>query len=50
MSAWIIVNAIAMVLCWKWATYDFEHGNNTMGWLNVFFSAWNAAAIANQIF
>jgi hypothetical protein len=32
------------------ATIDFEHGNNKMGWLNIFFSAWNAAAIADKLF
>lgn len=39
-----------MILCWNWATRDFENGNTAMGWLNIFFSAWNAAAIADKLF
>ena len=50
MSAWILINAVVMVLCWKWATRDFENGNDVMGWVNIFFSAWNGAAIASAIF
>jgi hypothetical protein len=50
MSAWIILNTVVMILCWKWATHDFENGNTTMGWVNIFFSAWNAASIASAIF
>jgi hypothetical protein len=48
--SWIIVlNVVAMILCWRWATWDFEHGNTAMGWFNIFFSAWNAASLASAI-
>ena len=48
---WVtLLNVVAMILCWNWATRDFENGNTGMGWLNIFFSAWNAAAIADKLF
>jgi hypothetical protein len=49
--SWIIaLNVVAMIMCWRWATRDFANGKTTWGWLNVFFSAWNAASIASAIF
>jgi hypothetical protein len=50
MNMFIVLNALFMVMCWKFATIDFKHGNNKMGWLNIFFSAWNAAALADKLF
>jgi len=45
----ILLNAIFMVLCWSWATDAFKEERNTMGWLNIFVSAWNAASIASAV-
>jgi hypothetical protein len=50
MSGWVILNIFLAWLMLKWAKRDFENGNNTLGWVNIFFSAWNAAAAANAIF
>jgi hypothetical protein len=50
MSWMIVLNTVVMVLCWRWATRDFENGNTAMGWFNIFFSAWNAASIASAVF
>jgi len=50
MNMFIVLNVLFMVMCWKFATIDFKNGNNKMGWLNIFFSAWNAAVIADKLF
>ena len=50
MNAWTIVNILVAWLLWTWAQRDFEAGHNKLGWFNIFFSAWNAAAAANAIF
>jgi hypothetical protein len=50
MSFWVVINIFLAWLMWKWAERDFEAGNNKLGWMNIFFSAWNAAAAANAIF
>jgi hypothetical protein len=50
MTWMLVLNAFFMVACWRWSTRDFENKNPGMGWLNVFFSAWNGAAIASAIF
>ncbi len=49
MNAWVIVNIFLAWLMWKWAERDFENGHNKLGWMNIFFTAWNAAAAANAI-
>ena len=49
MSFWVVLNIFFAWITWKWAQRDFENGNTTLGWLNIFFSAWNAAAAANAI-
>lgn len=50
MSIWVLLNIFLAWLMWKWAQRDFEAGNNKLGWMNIVFSAWNAAAAANVIF
>lgn len=49
MSGWFILNIFIAWLMLKWARRDFEAGHNGLGWMNIFFSAWNAAAAANAI-
>jgi len=49
MSIWVLINIILVWFCWDWAKRDFENGKNTLGWINIFFSAWNAAAAANAL-
>lgn len=49
MSGWFILNIFIAWLMLKWTRRDFEAGHNKMGWFNIFFSAWNAAAAANAI-
>jgi hypothetical protein len=49
MSIWVALNIFLAWLMLKWARQDFEAGHNAMGWANIVFSAWNAAAAANAI-
>ena len=49
MSIWVVVNIFAAWFLWIWARRDFEAGHTKMGWFNIFFSAWNAAAAANAL-
>ncbi len=49
MNVWTILNIVLAWFCWKWAQRDFENGYPKLGWMNIFFSAWNAAAAANAI-
>ena len=49
MTVWTVVNIFVAWLLWTWAKRDFEAGHTKMGWMNIFFSAWNAAAAANAI-
>lgn len=49
MIAWTIVNIFAAWLLWTWAQRDFAAGYNKLGWFNIFFSAWNAAAAVNAV-
>jgi len=46
---WIVLNFIFMIVLGFWAKRDFENGYNWLGWLNLFFSAWNAAAFASAV-
>lgn len=50
MSFWVALNILLAWLLWTWAMRDFENGHNKLGWANVVFSAWNAAAAASAIF
>lgn len=44
-----IINLIFSYMTWKWAQRDFENGHNSLGWINIFVSAMNAAAFASYI-
>jgi hypothetical protein len=35
---------------WNWATDAFNNDMKFMGWIYIFFSAWNAASLAAMIF
>lgn len=50
MSLWVVFNIFFAWLMLKWAKRDFEEGHNKLGWMNIVFSAWNAAAAASAIF
>ena len=50
MSFWVVLNIFFAWFMLKWAKRDFENGRNGLGWMNLVFSAWNAAAAANVIF
>ena len=46
---WVyLINMVLVYLSWKWATEAFENGNDTAGWINIFVSAINAAAVASH--
>ena len=42
----LFVNGVLSVLFWHWASKAFENKMDKIGWLYIFFSAWNAAALA----
>jgi hypothetical protein len=44
----ILLNILFAIVLGHWAKRDFERGYNTAGWVNLFFSAWNAAVVANH--
>lgn len=50
MSWLALLNLVLCYLTWKWALLDFENGRNKLGWMNIVFSAWNAAAFASAVF
>lgn len=50
MSFWVALNIMLTWLMWEWAKRDFANGHNKLGWTNIAFSAWNAAAAASAIF
>lgn len=45
-----LINLALAIITWKWADRDFQNGNNRLGWINIFFSAMNAAAFASAVF
>ena len=48
---WVaLFNLLFCYLTWKWAQRDFENGHNSLGWINIFVSAMNAAAFASAVF
>ena len=49
MSFWVVLNIIFARVMLKWAKRDFENGHNGLGWMNIVFSALNAAAAANAL-
>jgi hypothetical protein len=45
----ILLNLLFAIALGYWAKRDFERGYNTAGWINLFFSAFNAAVVANHV-
>ena len=43
------LNVFGMVYFWRCATAAFEDGQNAVGWIQIFFSAFNGAAIASSL-
>ena len=43
------LNIFGMVYFWRCATAAFEDGKDTIGWIQIFFSAFNGAAVANAL-
>ncbi len=50
MGAFAVINLVFVFLSWKWSKEAFEAGNNFGGWINLFASALNAAAVASIVF
>lgn len=50
MNWFAVVNFIFVFLSWKWANEAFSRGHNIAGWINIFASALNAAAVASILF
>lgn len=50
MEWFILINAGLVLFSWRLAMQAFNEGNNIGGWLNIFASALNGAAVASQIF
>jgi len=46
----LFLNGFLMVLLWNWSKDAFENDMPFMGWLYIFFSAWNGAALAAALF
>jgi hypothetical protein len=43
------INLFLMVFLWRCATAAFEDEKNAVGWIQIFFSAFNGAAVANAL-
>jgi hypothetical protein len=46
----LFLNGVLMILMWNWATDAFNNDMKFMGWIYIFFSAWNGASIAAALF
>ena len=46
----LFLNGVLMILMWNWATDAFNNDMKFMGWIYLFFSAWNGASIAAALF
>jgi hypothetical protein len=46
----IALNIFFMLLMGYWAMKDFEMGRNNIGYINLFFSAFNMAVVLNHFF
>lgn len=44
----IFLNLFFAIVLGYWAKRDFERGFDRLGWINLFFSAFNAAVVANH--
>ena len=50
MNFWLILNAIFVILSWKWANEAFAEGRTGLGYFNLAISALNFAAILTAVF
>lgn len=46
----IFLNAILVFIYWHWSMDAFNGGRNVLGYMNLFISAMNGAAVAANIF
>jgi hypothetical protein len=46
----LFINAVFVVLCWKWAEENFQADRKHVGWLYIMASAANAAIVASELF
>ncbi len=45
----LALNIFGVVYFWRCATAAFEDEKNAVGWIQIFFSAFNGAAVANAL-
>jgi len=45
----LALNVFGMVYFWRCATAAFEDEKNAVGWIQIFFSAFNGAALASSL-
>ncbi len=46
----LILNTIFAFVYWQWSKEAFDEGRNVLGYMNLFISAMNGAAVAANIF
>lgn len=46
MDIWLILNLFSLILFAFWSKKNFDKENDGLGWMYLFFSAWNAASFA----
>jgi hypothetical protein len=46
----LFLNIIFAVVYWQWSKEAFDEGRNVIGYMNLFISAMNGAAVAANIF
>lgn len=44
------INVFLTIFFWRCATAAFEEGKDNIGWVQIFFSAFNGASVAAVIF
>ena len=49
MNFWLILNAIFVILAWRWANEAFERGQSGLGYFQIGISALNFAAILSVV-
>lgn len=45
----ILLNLLFAIVLGYWAKRDFERGLDKYGWINLIFSAFNTAVVANHV-
>ena len=46
----LLLNVILVFIYWYWSMDAFDEGRNVLGYMNLFISAMNGAAVAANIF